>query len=157
MKHKPYGFPARLSPDREGRLVVCFPDLPDAVTDGATLGEALAEASDCLSEALAGRINRNEEIPSPSRLRPGQHLVSPDPSMALKAALYSALRSRGLTVADLAHRLGIDERSAAQLIDPRRAAKLENLTTALAVLGYGIGVEVHEKPLPDRAEAFSAR
>jgi hypothetical protein len=34
--------------------------------------------------------------------------------MALKAALYSALRTRKMTVADLAHRLGIDDRKAAR-------------------------------------------
>jgi antitoxin HicB len=67
-----YGFPARLAPDEEGRLVVHFPDLPEALTDGANEVEALAEAADCLSEALAGRINRGEDIPSPSRSRRGQ-------------------------------------------------------------------------------------
>jgi hypothetical protein len=44
-------FPARLEPDEEGRLVVHFPDLPDALTDCADEAEALAEAVDCLSEA----------------------------------------------------------------------------------------------------------
>jgi antitoxin HicB len=63
-----YGFPARLELDEEGRLVVHFPDLPEALTDGGDEAEALAEAADCLSEALAGRINRGEDIPAPSRL-----------------------------------------------------------------------------------------
>ena len=29
-----YSFPARLEPDEAGRLVVHFPDLPEALTDG---------------------------------------------------------------------------------------------------------------------------
>ena len=140
-----YGFPARLEPDEEGRLVVHFPDLPEALTDGADEAEALAEAADCLSEALAGRINRAEDIPSPSRLRRGQHWVSPDPTMALKAALYSALRARKMTVADLARRLDIDDRRAARLIEPRAASRLTNLEAALSALGYAIAIEVHEK------------
>ena len=41
-----YGFPARLEPDEEGRLVVHFPDLPEALTDGANEAQALAEAAD---------------------------------------------------------------------------------------------------------------
>ena len=105
-----YGFPARLEPEEEGRLVVHFPDLPEALTDGADEPEALAEAADCLSEALAGRINRGEDIPPPSRLRRGQHWVAPEPTIALKAALHSALRTRGMTVADLARRLDIEPR-----------------------------------------------
>jgi antitoxin HicB len=125
--------------------VVHFPDLPEALTDGADEPQALAEAADCLSEALAGRINRGEEIPPPSRLRRGQHWVMPDPTMALKAALYTALRARKMTVADLARRLDIDDRKAARLIDPRATSRLTSLEAALSVLGYAIAIEVHEK------------
>ena len=141
-----YGFPARLEPGEDGRLVVHFPDLPEALTDAADEAEALAEAADCLSEALAGRINRGEDIRPPSRLRRGQHLVSPDPTTALKAALYSALRTRRMTVADLARRLDIDDRQAARLVDPRAASKLTSLEAALSALGYAIAIVVHEKP-----------
>jgi len=141
-----YGFPARLESDEEGRLVVHFPDLPEALTDGADEAEALAEAADCLSEALAGRINRGEDIPPPSRLRRGRHWVAPEPTIALKAALYSALRTRRMTVADLARRLDIDARKAARLIDPRAASRLNDLEVALSALGYAIAIELHEKP-----------
>ena len=141
-----YGFPARLESDEEGRLVVHFPDLPEALTDGADEAEALAEAADCLSEALAGRINRGEDIPPPSRLRRGRHWVAPEPTIALKAALYSALRTRRMTVADLARRLDIDARKAARLIDPRAASRLNDLEVALSALGYTIAIELHEKP-----------
>ena len=97
------------------------------------------------STALAARIVKDEEIPS-SRLRPSQHLVAPDATMALKAALYSALRARKMTVADLARRLDIDNRKAACLIDPRAASRLTSLEAALSALGYAISIEVHEKP-----------
>jgi antitoxin HicB len=141
-----YSFPVRLEPDEAGRFVVLFPDLPEALTDGGNVAEALTEAADCLSEALAGRINRGEEIPSPSRLRRGQYLVAPEPTLALKAALYSALRARGMTITDLARRLGIDDRQAARLIDPRAASKLTSLDAALSALGYTIAIELREKP-----------
>ena len=146
MTRTPYSYPARLEPDEEGRLVVHFPDLPEALTDGAVEAEALTEASDCLSTALAARIVNDEDIPSPSHLRRGQHWVAPDATMALKASLYSALRTRKMTVADLAHRLGIDDRKAARLIDPRAASSLTSLEAALSALGYTIAIEVHEKP-----------
>jgi antitoxin HicB len=146
MTRTPYSYPARLEPDEEGRLVVHFPDLPEALTDGVDEAEALAEASDCLSTALAARIVNDDEIPAPSRLRHGQCLVAPDATMALKAALYRALRSRKMTVADLARRLDINDRKAARLIDPRAASRLANLEAALSALGYAIAIEVLEKP-----------
>jgi antitoxin HicB len=146
MTRTPYSYPARLEPDEEGRLVVHFPDLPEALTDGADEAGALAEASDCLSTALAARIANNEHIPSPSRLRAGQHLVAPEATMALKAALYGALRARKMTIAELAGLLAIDDRKAARLIDPRATSGLTSLEAALSALGYAIAIEVHEKP-----------
>jgi antitoxin HicB len=146
MTRTPYSYPARLEPDEEGRLVVHFPDLPEALTDGVDEPEALTEAADCLSEALAARIVNDEDIPPPSRLRAGQYLVAPDATMALKAALHSALRARKMSVGDLACRLGIDDRKAARLSDPRAASSLAGLEAALSALGYAIAIEVHEKP-----------
>jgi antitoxin HicB len=146
MTRTAFSYPARLEPDEEGRLVVHFPDLPEALTDGADVAEALVEASDCLSTALAARIVNDEDIPSPSRLRQGQHLVAPDATMALKAALYSALRARKMTAADLARELGIEDRKVARLIDPRAASRLSSLQAALSALGYAIAIELHEKP-----------
>ena len=145
MSGKRYTYPARLEPDEDGRPVVHFPDLPEALTDGADEAEALIEASDCLSEALAGRIHREEEIPSPSSLRPGMHPVEPDPTIALKVALYEVLQSRRMSASELGRRLGIDERQATRLIDPKARTPLAKLEAALSALGYTIGIEVREK------------
>jgi antitoxin HicB len=138
-------YPARLEIDEEGRYLVRFPDLPEALTAGADEAEALIEAADCLSEALAGRIHRGEELPRPSPARRSLREVAPDPTIALKAALYSALRRRGVTVPDLAQRLGIDERRAARLLEPRARTPLASLEEALSAFGYTIGIEVREK------------
>src|SRR6185312_703665 len=139
-----YAYPARLELQRDGSVLVRFPDLPEALADGADEADALAQATDCLSEALAGRINRDEEIPVPSSLERGVHLIVPDPTMALKAAVYGALRARDWTVAELGRRLDIDYRQAARLIDPRCASKLTSLEAALRVLGYEIAIAVSE-------------
>jgi antitoxin HicB len=139
-----YSYPAILEPDEDRRLVVHFPGLPEALTDGADEAEALREASDCLSEALASRIVDSEEIPAPPPLAPGQHLVSPDPTIALKAALYMALRRRDMTVADLAERLEMDWHLAARLIDPKRSSKLTSLAAALGALGCRITISIED-------------
>jgi antitoxin HicB len=140
-----YTYPARLEADEEGRVVVHFPDLPEALTDGADETEALTEASDCLSEALASRIVDREEVPIPSPAGPDMHLVSPEPTIALKVALYDALRVATMSTVELANRLSIDERQAARLIDPKARTPLSKLEAALSALGYTIGIEVREK------------
>jgi predicted RNase H-like HicB family nuclease len=72
-----YSYPAIPEPDEDGRVVIRFPDLQQALTDGANEAEALSEATDCLSEALASRIVDGEEIPAPDLLAAGQYLISP--------------------------------------------------------------------------------
>ena len=140
-----YTYPARLEADEDDRLVVHFPDLPEALTDGADEAEALAEAADFLSEALAGRIHRQDEIPIPSPLRRGMHAVEPEPTIALKAALYEALKNRQMNAAELARSLGIEGKEAQRLIDPKARTPLSKLEAALSALGYTIGIEVREK------------
>ena len=63
-------FPVELEPDEAGRLVVHFLDLPEALTDGADMAEALAEAADCLSRhwpigSTAGRGHPAAEPEAP--------------------------------------------------------------------------------------------
>lgn len=140
-----YTYPARLVPDEIGRLVVHFPDLPEALTDGADEMEALTEASDCLSEALASRIVDCEKIPIPSGAGADMHLVSPEPTIALKVALYDVLRASRMGIPEFAKMLGIDERQAARLVDPKARTPLAKLEEALSALGYTIGIEVREK------------
>src|ERR1700674_4575590 len=108
MMRTPYSYGVILAKGEDGRYMAYFPDLPEALTDGADEAEALTEAADCLSEALASRIVDHEEIPIPSATGPDMHPVSPEPTIALKAALYCAMREAGITIDGLARRLGID-------------------------------------------------
>jgi len=140
-----YSYPARLERDETGRFVVHFPDIPEALTDGLDVDDALAEASDCLSEALAGRIHRQEKIPTPSPLRRGLYAVEPEPTIALKAALYEAMAGRGISTTELAKMLGINERDAARLTDPKARTPLAKLQSSLSALGYAIGIEVRDR------------
>jgi len=60
-------YPVTLTPDEtDGGFVVTFEDLPEAITQGETIEEALAEAADALEEAIAGRLRRGDPIPKPS-------------------------------------------------------------------------------------------
>jgi len=153
-----FTYPATLEPDEDGRPVITFPDLPGAVTDGADEAEALTEAADCLSEALATRITHGEAIPPPSPLSPGQHLVSPDPTIALKAALHMSLYQRNMTVADLADLMGFaDWHQAERLIDPRHSTKLTRLAKALGAVGCRITISVEDEAAAAKCSGQQAK
>ncbi len=142
MQPMQYVYPATLRRDRAGRYVVRFPDLPEALTDGATRDEALAEASDCLSEALMGRIADGEPIPRPSPLSRGRHAIAPDAAVALKVALHQIAAEERLGPSALARRLRVDNKEARRLLDPRHPTKLPRLAAALDALGHRVLVTV---------------
>lgn len=141
-----FSYPVVLTPDPdEGGFVVTFPDLPEAITQGEQAAEALAQASDALEEAMAGRIRRGDDIPEPSKPTPGQHSVPVPAQTAVKAALHLALREAGLSKKELAGRLGCDEKEVRRLLDPRHPSKLPRLQAALAALGKRLALRLESE------------
>jgi antitoxin HicB len=131
-----FTYPATLKPDREsGGFTVTFRDLPEAVTQGEDVAEAIAQASDCLEEAFAGRIRLEESIPEPSRTRKGEYPVPVPVLMAAKAALFLAMKEAGLTKVELAKRLKCDEKEVRRMLHPRHKSRIDRIEAALEALG----------------------
>lgn len=140
-----FSYPVRLTPDRrDGGYVVTFRDLPEAITQGDDVADALTQAADCLEEAMAGRIRRGDEIPVPSRPARGQRLVAVPGVTAAKAALYLALRQTGTTGVKLASRLRCPPSHVRRLLDPRHASPLPDLQRALQALGKQLVIQVRD-------------
>jgi antitoxin HicB len=72
------------------------------------------------------------------------HLPVPA-QMAVKAALYIAVKESGIRNTELAKRLGADEKEIRRLLDPHHRSKLPRLEAALEVMGKKlvIGIEAH--------------
>lgn len=125
---------ARISKDKDGRYLVRFPEFPEALTDGATVAEAMANAADALSETLMQRMKRNEPIPVPRPAGRSEHQIAPEPTVAMKLALHEVVRGVKAPTALLARRLDIDEKEARRLLDPRFPSKAPRLAAALRAL-----------------------
>lgn len=136
-------YPVTLSRgDKPGRYTVTFRDVPEAITWGDGLEDALWQAADCLEEAMAGRVRRGDDIPVPSRPKKGQHVVPVPAPMASKIALYLAMRESNISKVELARRLGCDEKEVRRLLDPRHPSKLARIEEALTALGKRLVVGV---------------
>lgn len=126
-------YPATVKPQKPSGLFVQFSDLPEAITEGDTLEEALANAAETLSLVLDHYFEREREIPRPSRARKGQRLVAPDAKTQSALLVRWARGDRSL--ADLARGLETSWPAAARLENPRHSPSLRNLERAAAVLG----------------------
>jgi antitoxin HicB len=140
-----FAYPASVVRDEAGFYLVTFPDFPEAATDGESREAALEEASDALEEAIAGRMNRGDAIPHPGKRKARQALVPVPAQMAVKAALYMAVKESGIRNTELAKRLDADEKEIRRLLDPHHRSKLPRLEAALEAVGKKlvIGIEAH--------------
>lgn len=137
-------YPASFLHEKAGGFHVRFPDLQEALTGGDDLEDTFLQATDCLAEAIAGRIARGDEIPPPSRPKRGQHLISVPLYLAPKLALYVAMREHRIRNTELARRLGLSETVIRRMLDPKHASKPERIQAALAALGKRIVVAVED-------------
>lgn len=134
-------YPATLTPDaKDGGFVVTFVDVPEAITQGEDVEDALREAADCLEEAIANRVVMGLPIPHPSPVKKRQYAVPLAAQTATKAALYIALQEAKITKAELAKRLRCDEKEVRRLLDPRHPSKLPRIESALAAVGQRLVV-----------------
>lgn len=137
-----FNYPAKLIKQKAGGYVVQFPDFPEAITQGDTISDALLEATDCLEEAIANRIEMKLDIPTPSALKKNWHMISLHTTFAAKTALYLTMREQRLTNTSLAKKLNCDEKEVRRLLDPHYNSKLPRIEQALFILGKRLQIEV---------------
>jgi antitoxin HicB len=88
-----------------------------------------------MDEVFATLMKLGQPFPAASAARPGEHLVSPPIETVAKAALYSTLRAAGMTKAQLAKSLGVDEKEVRRLLDSHYHSKLPRIAEAISLLG----------------------
>ena len=133
-----------LSPAEEGGYVVTCRDLPELVTQGDSVEDALEQASDAMDEVFATYLTEGLDFPEPTKARRRERMVAPPLETVAKAALYVAMRRAGISKMQLAKRLGVDEKEVRRLLDPHYGSKLPRIAKAIRVLGQRlvIGVEI---------------
>jgi antitoxin HicB len=137
-----YIYPVELAPEPDGSAVnLSFPDVAGARTWGDDEAEALSLAEDCLVTGLYGCVRFQEAIPEPGPAK-GRPMVAVPWLVAMKLALYSAMRERGVSAAELARRLGVKENVVQSLLQLTRRTHLGRLERALAELGVELEVRV---------------
>ncbi len=137
-------YPANLKRQKNGHILVTFPDIPEALTEGKTVPEALCEAQDTLLAALGGYINERRAIPESSRPKRGQRLVLLPPLPAAKLALYQAMHEDGITNVALGKRLKISEAAVRRLLDLDHRSHIGQIEQALAALGRWLVIETEK-------------
>jgi antitoxin HicB len=137
-------YPVTLEPDTNNTILVNFPDIPEAHTFGDDEDEALMQAVDALETALSMYIDDRRDIPKPSAIKRRGKFVELPPLAEAKLALYSAMRAQRIGKAELARRLNCHLPQVDRLLDLRHASRLDQLETALRVVGKRLTVAIQD-------------
>lgn len=128
--------------EHQDTILVSFPDVPEALTEGQTASEALEEAEDCLVAALGGYVQGGRDVPKPSPA-PGAPVVELSAIITAKIALYQAMRDERVDRTALAEQLGVAENAISRLLDLDHRSHIDQIADALDALGKHLVVEVH--------------
>ena len=125
----------------EGWYNVSFPDIPGALTCGRDWKTAIIMAEDCMVVSLASYVDRQKELPTPSRWAKGQELLTVQPLIAAQLNLYNAMRERGVTTTVLAERLNLPEADVKRLVSLDYRTSINEVVEALEVMGCNRAIE----------------
>jgi antitoxin HicB len=128
-------YPAHLAAQKEGGYVVTFPDIPEAITQGEDLEDALLHAADVLESALDYYIEDGLPIPAPSKPKRGQRLIELPASLSAKVLLVNEMVAQKVRPAELARRLKVTPQEVNRLIDVHHTTKIDGIAGALKALG----------------------
>jgi antitoxin HicB len=125
-------------------IVVSFPDVPEAITQGDDMADARAQAEEALGLALLTYPERG--LPLPKARTKGKNLtmVAVAPSVAAKLAVLEAFAVAGMSKSEFARRIGKDEREIRRILDPKHPTKLPAMAEALRVLGKRLVVGIEK-------------
>lgn len=124
-------YPVTLSNLENGDVMARFADVPEAITCGEDREEALKMARDALTVALSSYIDERRNIPKPSKPKRGQPVMELPPLTALKLEIYQTMKERGITVTELARRMGRDRSHVKRLLDLDYHSRMDQVEAAL--------------------------
>ncbi|WP_096697357.1 type II toxin-antitoxin system HicB family antitoxin [Polaromonas sp. AER18D-145] len=136
-------YPVTLTPDEEdGGYVVTFADIPEAITQGETLQQALAAAKDALESALDFYFEDKRAVPAPSRPKRGQHVIELPASLSAKVLLLNEMVTQDVRPAELARRLNTTPQEVNRLTNVRHTTRIDGIAAALQALGKHLDMRV---------------
>ena len=136
-------FPVNLKADKDdGGFVVTFPDIPEAITQGDSIEEALAMALEALETALEFYFEDKRAVPKPSKPKRGQHVVGLPASLSAKVLLLNEMVMQNIRPSELARRLNTTPQEINRLTNLRHTTRIDGIAAALHAMGRHLEISV---------------
>jgi len=123
--------------------LVTFRDIENAFTEGATYEEAIFNAQEVLDLILLDRLEKDEEIPLPSRFEKNEVAISASPEVTAPALLHLIRTESHRTMADVARTMGVSYQSY-QRMESGKNLTMKSLKKAASALGSTVEIRLRK-------------
>jgi antitoxin HicB len=146
-----FGYRFTLERQDNGWWLVCFPGVPEALTEGETQDEARANAVDCVIAALEGYMKAGKPLPRQGAGHSGRNRAVLPSLVTAKLAVYETMRERGWSKLKLARQLGMPENSIRRLLDLRHSSQMWIIDEALAKMNAELTIDLPKARIRGKA------
>jgi antitoxin HicB len=137
-----FGYRYKLERQDNGWLLVRFPGIPEALTEGATEKEARENALDSVLAALEGYMKAGKPLPRGGASHSGSDRAILPSLVTAKLAVYVAMRERNWSKLKLARELGMPENSVRRLLDLRHSSHMWIIDEALKKMNTELAIDL---------------
>lgn len=129
-------YPATLTKENEG-WTVTFRDIPEAITYGDDLQNALNMAQDALITSMDHRT-----VPLPSKAKKGEYLIDLPASLFAKVLLLNEMIKQNITNIELAKWINAKPQEVQRIVNLNHPTKIDTISKALSALGKHLELKV---------------
>jgi len=138
-----FNYPVTLTHDAtDGGFVVTFADIPEAISQGETVSEAMKAARAALETALDFYFDDKRAVPAPSKAAAGQAVIGLNASLSAKVLLLNEMIYQNIRPAELARRLGTRPQDVNRLTNLRHTTRIDSIAAALEAMGKHLEIRV---------------
>jgi len=121
---------------KDGKFIlVTFPYIPEAITQGNDRPHALEMAKEVLELAMEFYFEDRRPVPEPSKAKRGQAVVELSASLSAKVLLLNEMLRQKVRPAELARRIGTTPQEVNRLTNIRHTSRIDGIAGALKALG----------------------
>ncbi len=137
-------YPFRIWKEEKDYLVQGFKPLENVLTYGESIEDALKNGREALTGVLGAMLDNGQLIPEPPKVRKakGVYEIEPNPSVAIPILVRKAREEAGLTLVDLAEKLGVTYQAVQKWERSGTNPKVATLNRVLEALGKRLELEV---------------
>lgn len=134
-------YPAKLTKEDNG-YTVTFRDIPEAITCGDDLQDALSMAQDALITSMDFYFEDHRKVPLPSKAKRGEHLIELPASIFAKVLLLNEMVDQNISNVELAKRINVKPQEVQRIVNLNHTTKIDTISNALSALGKHLELNV---------------